>query len=599
MNPRIAAVSGPLKGSVFPIPETGFVIGRKHPENDAILENDEMVSRRHCRLERLDGRTLIRDLDSRNGTFVNGSSVLEKVLDPGDRLRVGSSTFIYVEHDEAEDSLPVFSEEEPDRTVTTFRLDREQTEAAGSDTAVLRAILGITTSINAIRDSDRLQERLLELIFEILPPKRAAILLSGHKADAFVSGTYRERGVPGNVKFPLIQAVTRQVLAEGVVALSNDRNPVLCAPLTVFDTKLGVVYLEGSETAGGFDQDHAQLLNAISGIAAVALEHARYVDWLQVENQRLKDDAGIEHGMIGESPKMAEVHHLIRRAAPSEARVVITGANGTGKELAARAIHDNSLRSNRPFIDLNCGAIPESLRESELFGHEKGSFTNALSQRKGWIEMADGGTLFLDEIAELSLSMQASLLRVLEQGSLYRVGGTRPISVDVRVIAATNRDLSDQVKDGRFREDLFHRLNVVSIRIPSLAERPEDIPLLASHFLKKFARVRVVSGFTPDALRLLLAYAWPGNVRELRNAVERAVVIGDSEYIHAEDLPESLLEENSEERPIRGLHDDVNDFKKVRVQSALRKADGRREQAANLLGISVVHLNRLIRSFGL
>jgi adenylate cyclase len=325
MNPRIVAVSGPLKGSVFPIPEAGIVIGRKHPENDVTLENDEMVSRRHCRLWLREGRVVVRDLDSRNGTFVNGVSVLEHVFERGDRLKVGSSTFRYLEHDETADPLPVFSEPEPGRTITTFRIDHEQAEAAVSDKATLRAILGITSSINAIRDPDRLQERLLELIFEVLPAKRAAILLVGHKPDAFVSGTYGERGISGEAKFVVSPSVTGQVLSEMVVALINDANPILCVPLSVFDTKLGVIYLEGAETPDGFDHDHVQLLAAIAGIAAVALEHARYVDWLQVENQRLKEDAGIEHGMIGESAKMTDVYRLIRKVAPSDSRVLITG----------------------------------------------------------------------------------------------------------------------------------------------------------------------------------------------------------------------------------------------------------------------------------
>ena len=253
-----------------------------------------------------------------------------------------------------------------------------------------------------------------------------------------------------------------------------------------------------------------------------------------------------------------------------------------------------------PFIDLNCGAIPESLRESEIFGHEKGSFTGALSQRKGWIEMADGGTLFLDEIGELSLPAQASLLRVLEQGVLYRVGGTRPISVDVRVIAATNRDLEDEVRKGRFREDLFHRLNVVDIRIPSLSERPEDIPLLAAHFLKKFAKVRVVSGFSPKVHELLLAYSWPGNVRELRNAIERALIIGASEFIVPDDLPERLREGMPTDGAESGsFYEQTNAFKRAVILAALQKTDGNRPEAARTLGLSQSYFNRLIHILGI
>jgi pSer/pThr/pTyr-binding forkhead associated (FHA) protein len=491
MNPRIVAISGPLKGSVFPITEAGLIIGRKYPENDVTLEHDDMVSRRHCRLQLRGGRVLVSDMDSRNGTFVNGSAVLEKVLEHGDRLKVGFSTFIYFDNEEAADSLPVFTEEERDRTrtLTTFRLDREQAEAAASDKAILRAILGITSSINAIRNSDALQARLLELIFEVLPPRRAAILLVGHKPEDFVSGTYRERDVPGDARFNVSPTITRQALREGVAVLSKDFNPVLCIPLSVFETKLGVIYLE-AESPARFDHEHVQLLTAIAGIAAVASEHARYVEWLEGENERLKEEAGVEHGMVGESPKIAAVYNFIGKAAPSDARVLILGESGTGKELVARAIHRNGRRSNRPFVAVNCVAIVESLQQSEFFGHEKGAFTSAVVQRKGKIEMADGGTLFLDEAGELSLQMQVALLRVLEEGVFERVGGNRPIPVDVRIIAATNRNLEEAIKEGRFREDLYYRLQVLSIRMPSLSQRPEDIPHLASYFLKRFARSR-------------------------------------------------------------------------------------------------------------
>jgi len=601
MNPRIVAISGSLRGSVFPITEAGLVIGRKHPENDVTLENDDMVSRRHCRLQLRGGQVLLTDLNSRNGTFANGVAILEKVLEHGDRVKVGGSTFIFLVHDEAAGDAPVFTEDERDRTrtLTTFRIDREQAEAAASDKVILRAILRITSSINAIRTSDLLQARLLELIFEVLPPRRAAILLVGHKPEAFVSGTYRERDVAGDARFPASAAVTRQALREGVAVLSNDFNPVLCIPLSVFETKLGVIYLEADPTAR-FDHEHVQLLTAIAGIAAVALEHARYVEWLEGENERLKEEAGVEHGMIGESPKMAAVFNFIGKAAPSDSRVLILGESGTGKELVAQAIHRNSRRSNRPFIAVNCAAIPETLRESEFFGHEKGSFTGSTGQRKGKIEMADGGTLFLDEVGELSMRAQAGLLRVLEEGVFERVGGNRLIPVDVRIIAATNRNLEEAIKEGRFREDLYYRLQVLSVRMPSLSQRPEDIPHLASYFLKRFARSRTVLGFTPEAHRLMLFYHWPGNVRELRNAVERAVVIGDTEFILPEDLPESVTEGRSADgEEGDSFHGAMNACKRGLVERALSKARGNRPEAARMLDISQSYLNRLIHNLGI
>jgi two-component system, NtrC family, nitrogen regulation response regulator NtrX len=265
-----------------------------------------------------------------------------------------------------------------------------------------------------------------------------------------------------------------------------------------------------------------------------ALAHAELMD----ENSRLREATESRFTMVGNSPALRTVRELIAKVGPTAARVLITGDNGTGKELVARALHEASPRRDRPFIEVNCAAIPSELIESELFGHMKGSFTGAFADRAGKFEQADGGTLFLDEVGDMSLSAQAKLLRVLQEGVVTRIGGSKAIQVDVRVLAATNKDLDDEIGEGRFREDLLYRLNVVPIDVPPLRERREDIPVLVAHFAEQLAASAGVPGrkFADDAVRRLQARAWPGNIRELRNAVERALILASGKTVTAADI---------------------------------------------------------------
>jgi transcriptional regulator with PAS, ATPase and Fis domain len=313
-------------------------------------------------------------------------------------------------------------------------------------------------------------------------------------------------------------------------------------------------------------------------------------------------DMHLRHSMVGSSCKIREVLALIHRVAPTASTVLIQGETGTGKELVARAIHDNSPRAARPFVAINCAALTESLLESEMFGHEKGAFTGAIAQKKGKIEIATEGTLFLDEISELAPGMQAKLLRVLQEREVEPVGSTRSIRVDVRIIAATNCNLRDAVQAGRFREDLFYRLNVVTITTPPLRERRGDVAALAVDFVAKISARHGVSqkALSPEALSILIRYDWPGNVRELENAIEHAVVLSAGPEILPEDLPKSVL----------GAAAPVDDFdarystavkenKKRLVTQALEQAKGRYIEAARILGLHPNSLLRLIRKLGL
>ena len=345
-----------------------------------------------------------------------------------------------------------------------------------------------------------------------------------------------------------------------------------------------------------------QLVSAISAITAVAIENARHIEWLVSENQRLIADFDIEHNLVGESMPVRGVLQFISKVAPTDATVLLSGESGTGKELAARAIHQNSKRFDKPFMAVNCAALAESLLESELFGHEKGSFTGALAQKKGRLEIADGGTVFLDEIGELSPALQVKLLRVLQEREFERVGGTRTIKVDIRLVTATNRNLEEAVSDGSFRQDLYYRLNVVSLEMPPLRERQTDIPLLASYFAAKYSEKcnRRVTGISTEAQARLVNYDWPGNVRELENAIERAVVLGTTEHILLEDLPDSVIDSESRvTAPATRYHDAVAQTKKQIILNAMQQTNGSFTEAAKVLGVHPNYLHRLIRNLNL
>jgi len=310
----------------------------------------------------------------------------------------------------------------------------------------------------------------------------------------------------------------------------------------------------------------------------------------------------IEHQMTGDSPAMRQVYKIVERVAPSNSTVLICGETGTGKELVARAIHRNSLRSSKPFLAVNCAVLTEELLASDLFGHEKGAFTDAKLAKNGILEEALGGTIFLDEIGELALGLQSKLLRVLQEREFYRLGSTRLIKADIRLIAATNRNLRQAVNAGTFREDLYFRINVVSITLPPLRERREDIPRLVSHFIDKHGSdsLRHVAGCSEEALASLLNYYWPGNVRELENAIESAIVLGFTPVILPEDLPESVAEAGKEASagPPK-FRDQVRRFKEELVLKAFEQGAGKYSEAAKLLGMHPNNLHRLIRALKL
>jgi DNA-binding NtrC family response regulator len=321
---------------------------------------------------------------------------------------------------------------------------------------------------------------------------------------------------------------------------------------------------------------------------------------LESTRRQLEESLGVD-GLVGSGAQMQQVYKLIRKVASLDASVLVTGESGTGKELIARAIHNTGSRSKRPFVAVSCGAIPESLIESELFGHEKGAFTGTVGTREGYFEKAADGTLFLDEIGELSPAVQVKLLRVLQQKEFFRVGSSRPIPLRARVILATHRDLARMVAEGEFRQDLFYRINVMNIKSPALRNHPEDIPMLAKHFVHKYSESyqKPVENIEPDALALLQSYSWPGNVRELENVLQRAIIMAEGNSIQATDLPESIQEvevlDMDDEVPNGSFERMLRDFKIKLALDAIQQCKGNKTLAAQSLSISRAYLHRLIR----
>ena len=540
-----------------------------------------------------------------------GTSVLKFLLGGGEE-NLKRSRVEFVET-MAFENLPVIvhaaeaSLLQVDKSPETARLARD-----------LTALLNLAKHIGGIRDLESLQWQLLGFIFDVVPAERGAILLFEHP-DEFSSVIAWDRVRGPGCSVQVSRTIVQRVARERTGLVTNDIfsdeglrqirtltelqiRSVLCVPLLAGDEVLGMIYLDSQHRSDQFDEGRLQVMTAIAGIAALALGNVCNIEQLQKENQQLQAEINLEHNLVGNSQSMQKVFELIRRVAPTESTVLIEGESGTGKELAARAVHRNSPRAERPFVAINCAAIPDSLLETELFGHEKGAFTGASALKKGRLETAEGGTLFLDEISELAGDMQAKLLRVLQEREFERVGSNHPIKLDIRVVAATNKNLAEVVKTGAFRTDLYHRLNVVTLTLPALRERRDDIPALAEHLIAKVSRKCKMrpKQLSAEAKACLMRYQWPGNIRELENALEHAIVLGSSNTILPDDLPEAIVEMGSPALPLNAhYHAAITDFKKQLVREAFRQAKGSYLEAAKNLGMHPNSLLRLIRSLDL
>jgi two-component system response regulator PilR (NtrC family) len=438
-----------------------------------------------------------------------------------------------------------------------------------------------------IVDDELSMREFLEIFFR----KRGHTVQTAADGDAGIKMLFEE-------EFDLVLTDLRMPRTHGMVVLEKCRELYPDTPVIVMTAYATTQTAIDAMKMGAYDYLTKPFkLDNVSVTIEKALERRRLV----AENRKLKDELrsrGSFPNLIGKSRAMQEVLDLVRRVANTPTNVLILGESGTGKELVARAIHEHSDRGPKPFLVVNCGAIPENLLESELFGHRKGAFTGASSDKEGIVRAAHGGTLFLDEVGELPLSMQVKLLRVLQERSVKAIGDVREQPVDLRVIAATNRNLEEEVRGGRFRDDLFYRLNVISIELPPLRDRPEDIPLLAHHFLRKYAEMmnKPLDEFEPEAMQALVHHGFAGNVRELENIIQRAVALEDDDRVSSRALPPTLrprspsdsLQDASLQLPQDGvdLEGVVGELERKLIMQALQRTGGLKKEAAKLLGIS-------------
>jgi Nif-specific regulatory protein len=476
----------------------------------------------------------------------------------------------------------------------------------------LTALLEVSQALGSTLDTRAAVEKVLEILDRELGMKRGAIALLEGEGDLKIQYAYglsegeRQRG-----RYKVDEGVTGKVVASGrpIIVPQVSKEPLflyrtrkrspdteesfICVPIKDRRKTVGALSITYPYKQNRNYEDSVQLLTIVTSMIAQSLRLGQLVEQeraqLQGENALLKRELQQKYdfrNIVGTSKEMRDVYEQIAQVAPSGATVLIRGESGTGKELVAHAIHYNSPRSSKPFVKVNCAALPESLIESELFGHEKGAFTGAVARKRGRFELAEGGTLFLDEIGDLSPAMQVKLLRALQEREFERVGGTETIKVNVRLITATNVDLEQAVSDGRFRSDLYYRLNVFSIYLPPLRERKTDILLLADHFLEKYGRQngKRIKRISTPAIDMLMTYHWPGNVRELENVVERGTLVCEGNVIHGYHLPPTLqTAEGSGTVTKMSLDQAINAFEKDLIQDALKTTRGNRARAARLL----------------
>ncbi|MFZ5928730.1 MAG: sigma 54-interacting transcriptional regulator [Acidobacteriota bacterium] len=611
----LLGVGGPALGVVHRLAGEPVALGRD--SDNSLSPRDPVLSRHHFVLELLNGDWSIRDLGSSNGTFVNGDRVSQRRLASDDEIRAGSCRFLFLD-DSLVSAGPQYTRIADTTPATeTLRIDIESCSPLDPvilhkrlhedecNRAELAALLELASSLPGSADSGFARRRFLETIFRVVPAAKAVLVVLDPAT-----------GVPGPPHgwssdcgpappFPLPEPYLTQALEQGSaisLALEGGQSTLQIVPLRCDAGISGFLALEGRPGGPVFESRHLEWLCAAARLAAGPLSSLAQIDRLRRENRLLSEELDSSRVILGESAAILALKAQIFKAAPSDATVLITGETGSGKEQVARAIHAASRRAKGPFIAVNCATLSPTLLESDLFGHERGAFTGAVSLKHGKIEAAAGGTLFLDEIGEMDPGIQARVLRVLQEREFERVGATSMLRADIRLVAATNRNLAAEVDLGRFRRDLFYRINVITVHVPPLRDRREDIPLLASHFLTEFAHAgaRLIHGISAGARRRLIAHDWPGNVRELRNAIERAVVLGNSSLIEPEDLPESILESDLPEAgPESSFHKGVREAKRRLIIEALSETGGSQIEASRLLGLNPSHLSRLIRSLGL
>jgi Nif-specific regulatory protein len=595
---RLVAKNGPLAGTALTLADGLTISGPAGGVNG---------SRPCCRIRvSEDGGFVIQAIDRRTPLFVNGLPVSSRPLECRDELRVGDSLFIVQPEEPAAAGTtlvpcPVRTAPASARVVLEVGFDAplldSQTESETREARDLTSLMRVGAALSSIHGLAALDAALAGFVLDVVPAQRVAIA-GGDDGAVRSAWTVRGRAAADiHVDPQVLERVAKERVA---IAVEVDGRQAIAAPMLAFGRAAGILWAEAGPGVV-IDRGRVRLLLVVASLAAVARERAAEAERLQESYERLQAEINLEHNMVGRSRPMRALFDRIGRVARTESTILLRGESGTGKELVARAVHRNSPRADRPFIAINCAAITETLLESELFGHEKGAFTGAIGLKKGKLELADRGTLFLDEIGELPLALQAKLLRALQEREFERVGGTRPVRVDFRLIAATNRDLEAAVKAGHFRQDLFYRINVVTLSLPPLRDRKEDIPLLAEYFVRKHAPRcgRRVQGLSPDALSTLARHDWPGNVRELENVIEQALALGAGDRIAADDLPSGLGASGTPASGSLDYHRAVEEAKRELIVRAFERAGHSHAAAARLLGVHPNYLHRLMRNFNL
>ena len=626
-------------GDVYPLHDGArYTLGRA-PTNRVVLR-DDLCSREHAEVFSAEGGWHVRDLGSLNGTHLNGEPLRsDRPLRPMDEVRVGRTRLVFVDEMGQLPAVPKAAPRPADKA-DGFEIrkrlgqTRYQQQPSGpepeSDTIrenarvappqAVAVLYRLALDMAAAADLVELCTLAVDAVFRATPAEVAAILALKDVRELELK-VHRTRGGGPSTYHKVSQFVSSEVLsgkqavlAENVAAdrILKDRDSIaelrvaslICAPVFAGDQVLGLLHLYRTSGHTPLNADDLEFTLAVARQLGTAWQKLSRQATLSAENRSLRDQLRLDSEIVGNSAPLQKIETQIARVAETRATVLVRGESGSGKELVARAIHKNSPRREGPFICLNCAALTETLLESEMFGHEKGSFTGATERMIGKFEASDNGTIFLDEIGEMALSTQAKFLRVLEGHPFERVGGNVPIKVDVRVVAATNRPLEEAVRAGTFRRDLFYRLQVVQLDVPPLRERIDDVAVLADHFLKKFVREtgRKIRGFTDPALAKLKAYRWPGNVRELRNVVERAVALGGGLMIDAADIWLSELDVGA---PVVGTAtapfrpESLEDVEKRHILETLKFTDWNKSRAAEILGIERSTLDRKIKVYNL
>jgi Nif-specific regulatory protein len=606
----------------FLLDKATTTIGRR-PTNDIILE-DPFVSRAHAEVARQeDGSYEVCDVGGKWPVRVNERLASRHRLRDGDRIQIGSFTLVFrLQAPRLTPQVEFLAAPRPDQEpFESVSLDARKTLLFSSESAAsgdlshlqkdhqrLMLLYNFGRDIHShLEDTSAVLEEIMNMAMETLDGERGFIALRNESTGELECEIARDQTAgQETVKLLVSRTILDKVIREGVSVLTENAlidsqfgeaksvqeleiRSAVCVPLMFRDKTLGVIYLDNRTSEGSFSRDDLVYLNALGQLAGIALRNAALHRQVVQENRLLAEALKPRFHLLGTSASMENVYTTIKKVGPSLVTVLVMGETGTGKELVAKAIHDFSTRREKPFVAVNCAAIPKELIESELFGYEKGAFTGAANAADGKFRAADGGTIFLDEVADMSLDTQAKVLRVLEQKEFQRIGGTQTFSVDVRVIAATNKDLKRAVEEGRFREDLYYRLNVVPIELPPLRERRDDILMLAEHFIA--GRGTKIS---PKAAALLMSYGWPGNIRELRNCIDRAVVLGDGECIQPEDLPPNIRSQRGQIPPPA---ETLGHVEREFIWRTLKRTKWHKSEAARLLGISRQTLDNKIKKY--